>query len=105
MFSMVLPMVSTRLMSPPLICTSLPKLIMSPAAGITAMTVIRTFPNFWRKSKSMGNFLFFPAGFSVPSGFPVPFGFSLLSGFPAAGAGQSSRTVISSDVPPSTGPR
>ena len=46
MFSIVLPIVMTRERSPPAICTSLPRLIISPAAGITAITVIRTFPSF-----------------------------------------------------------
>ena len=45
-FSIVLPMVRTMGRSAPAICTSLPTLSIRPAAGITAMTVISTFPNF-----------------------------------------------------------
>ena len=57
-FSMVLPMVRIRDISAPAICTSLPILIISPAAGITAITVMRTFPSFWRKSKLKLSFFF-----------------------------------------------
>ena len=34
----------------------LPRLIIRPAAGMTAITVMRDLPSFCRKSKSMGNF-------------------------------------------------
>ena len=57
MFSMVVPMVMTAAMSPPPICTSLPRLIIRPAAGMTAMTVISTLPSFCKKSKLMSPFL------------------------------------------------
>ena len=57
MFSIVVPMVMTAAMSPPPICTSLPRLIIRPAAGMTAMTVIRTLPSFCKKSKLMSPFL------------------------------------------------
>ena len=50
-FSMVEPMVIARPISA--ICSSLPKLSIIPAAGITAITVIKTLPSFWRKSKLM----------------------------------------------------
>ena len=56
MFSMVVPMVMTAAISPPPICTSLPRLIIRPAAGMTAMTVISTLPSFCRKSKLMNPF-------------------------------------------------
>ena len=56
MFSIVVPMVMTAAISPPLICTSLPRLIIRPAAGMTAMTVIRTLPSFCKKSKLMSPF-------------------------------------------------
>ena len=58
MFSIVLPTVRIREISAPAICTSLPILIISPAAGITAITVIRTLPSFCRKSKLKLNFFF-----------------------------------------------
>ena len=60
MFSIVDPTVIIRPMSA--ICSSLPRLSIIPAAGITAITVIRTLPSFWRKSKLMP---FFFAGSSV----------------------------------------
>ena len=56
MFSMVVPMVITAAMSPPPICTSLPRLIIRPAAGMTAMTVISTLPSFCKKSKLISPF-------------------------------------------------
>ena len=56
-FSMVVPTVMTAAMSPPPICTSLPRLIIRPAAGMTAMTVISTLPSFCKKSKLMSPFL------------------------------------------------
>ena len=46
MFSIVLPTVKINEISPPAICTSFPILIIRPAAGITAITVINTFPSF-----------------------------------------------------------
>ena len=58
MFSIVLPTVRIREISAPAICTSLPTLIINPAAGITAITVIRTLPSFCRKSKLKLNFFF-----------------------------------------------
>ena len=45
-FSIVLPMVIKMDTSAPAICTNLPTLSISPAAGITAITVINTFPSF-----------------------------------------------------------
>ena len=57
MFSMVVPMVITKAKSAPAICTSLPTLSIRPAAGMTAMTVIRTLPSFCKKSKFMPGFL------------------------------------------------
>ena len=54
--SMVVPMVITAAMSPPPICTSLPRLIIRPAAGMTAMTVISTLPSFCKKSKLISPF-------------------------------------------------
>ena len=69
MFSMVVPMVMTAAMSAPHICTSLPKLIIRPAAGITAITVMSTLPSFCRKSKLMNPFfLVFFALVSSPAG-------------------------------------
>ena len=66
MVSMVLPIVRTAPISPPAICMSFPTLIISPAAGMTAMTVIRTLPSFWRKSKLTRDF-FWLSGFPVRS--------------------------------------
>ena len=54
-------------MSPPAICISFPILSIKPAAGITAITVISTFPNFCRKSKLIS--FFFGAGWA---GAPLP---------------------------------
>ena len=45
-FSIVLPIVIRTDRSAPPIWTSLPRLIMKPAAGITAITVIKTLPSF-----------------------------------------------------------
>ena len=45
-FSIVLPIVTIMFTSTPAICTSFPILIISPAAGMTAMTVISTLPSF-----------------------------------------------------------
>ncbi len=67
MFSMVVPMVITTAISAPAICTSLPRLIIRPAAGITAMTCISTLPSFCRKSKLiMPFFLHFLLCFGFP---------------------------------------
>ena len=60
MFSMVEPMVIIRPMSA--IWNSLPRLSIMPAAGMTAITVIRTLPSFCRKSKLIP---FFFAGSSA----------------------------------------
>ena len=78
MVSIVLPMVMTTPKSAPAICTSLPTLIINPAAGITAITVISTLPSFCKKSKLIRDF-FFPAwlpetppALSVPSPLSEP---------------------------------
>ena len=58
MLSIVLPTVKIMLISAPAICTSFPRLIIRPAAGITAITAISTFPSFCKKSKLMDSFFF-----------------------------------------------
>ena len=59
-FSITLPIVCIIAISPPPIMpTSLPKLIISPAAGITAITTISTLPSFWSVSNILPLFLFF----------------------------------------------
>ena len=77
MVSIVLPTVMTTPISAPAICTSLPTLIISPAAGITAITVISTLPSFCKKSKLIMDFFFFfsiwfPAFPSRPSPAALP---------------------------------
>ena len=72
MFSMVVPMVMTAAISPPPICTSLPRLIIRPAAGMTAMTVISTLPSFCRKSKLMSPFFLGAACVVAMLFLPIP---------------------------------
>ena len=61
-FSITLPTVTIAEISAPAIAISLPRLIISPAAGITAITVISTLPSFWRKSK-LNPFFFLGSSF------------------------------------------
>ena len=74
----VVPKVVTADTSPPTITIRFPILIISPAAGITAMTVINTFPSFCKKSKLIGNF-FFAFCSPLSSLFFVSFATSLFS--------------------------
>ena len=112
MVSMVLPIVRTAPISPPAICMSFPTLIISPAAGMTAMTVIRTLPSFWRKSKLTRDFLGFPAFLSAASAGEDVFAAGAVSGLwgeaasasSAASGGQWSKTVITVSAPAFTGP-
>ncbi len=66
---MVLPTMKIMCISAPAICTSFPRLIIRPAAGITAITAIKTLPSFWRKSKLI--LIFLPSFFSSESFFPA----------------------------------
>ena len=109
MVSMVLPRVRTKFMSPPAICTSFPTLIISPAAGMTAITVISTLPSFWRKSKLMGNLDFFFLGSGAA--WPEPLTASAFKTGPwpdglwaASSGGHASNSVITVSLPADTGP-
>ncbi len=51
--SMILAIVAITAISPPDIATNLPKEIIIPAAGITAITTIKAFPNFCQKSNDI----------------------------------------------------
>ena len=124
MVSMVLPIVRTAFMSAPAICMSFPTLIISPAAGMTAMTVISTLPSFWRKSKFIRDFFAFPAFlpavsvweaasvFTPPSAWEDASVFTpssvcaepVIPGSPAPSGGQWSNIVITASVPAFTGP-
>ena len=64
MFSIVEPIVMTQPRS--IICSNLPRLSIMPAAGITAITVIKTFPSFCSRSKFTFSF-FFALGTSTGS--------------------------------------
>ena len=70
------PTVITNATSAPNIWNTLPNEIIKPAAGITAITVIKALPNFCKKSKLIPFFFFFSGA--------------------ALGAATSSRTSISS---------
>ena len=112
MVSMVLPIVRTAPISPPAICISFPTLIISPAAGMTAMTVIRTLPSFWRKSKFIRDFRVFSVFLSAVSvredafaaGAPSGFWRAAVSASAVPSGGQWSKTVITASVPAFTGP-
>ena len=104
MLSIVLPTVKIILISAPAIWTSFPTLIIRPAAGITAITAISTFPSFCKKSKLMDSFFFSCFGSDAASWFSSVISASVPSAFCTFASSGFAATAKSSLFPASTCP-